>query len=826
MSLAHFIRMALRNIKNGGQRIVVAVLCILFGVMSLVGMSTVAERMSTSILTDPRLRLGGDLELSPTAEPFVTPEHLAEFKDLRESGEITAFMPLAKSRSVTLRTPASGELHFIDQAMGIDPELYPLVGEFTLRQRADVRAPDLLNQTGDVLITRDIAGDLALSVGDTVFVGNLDTGINLETTVRGIIEQTPDGYGGRIYYSLDTARALSGNEPYLDTVVLTAPDPHAVEAHFTENGWWAFPLEAYAESSRDTQELLGLTLKGAGILGLLVAGIGIANTMQVLLARRTRDIAIFKTLGYSQRDMLALFMLEAMLLGVTGSVLGAATGALISRWLVTVLGRTTTFLLDWSMQPATLIMGVLVGIVTTLIFAVVAIVRTSSVRPSALLRNEPVLPGAANRLKTVALWVVLAIPFIGVTTLIMQSPLQGIGVVLFAAVGLLVLGGVFALLIKLVPRLIPTGRFPLLGIALGSLRRRGLSLVFAMIALFVGTVTLTMAAIMTQDAQRELGERTVEVDGYDLTILAPASAEAGVRAAVADYAQADVNYELTARAVKAPGADDGIMDPTLIGHSTLNRMRVTEGPAWEDEAHGVYVYGPLAIDISLGDDVEVELRDGRQVALPVVGRYDVDFDTPGFGSDYGLLMHPETLLGIAPPERITVNADVPDAQLDAITMELGRALPQAIVINRFAYMNRFAPNYRNLFTFGVAMAGLALLAGVLLVANAVSLAMISRRYEIGVLKAVGYTRSHILRVLAVEYSITGAIAAVAGVIAAVLALIITAALNDTAANILTVDWSTASVMPLVVITLTLLTVLLASWRTTQIPPLVVLADRE
>lgn len=826
MSLAHFIRMALRNIKNGGQRIVVAVLCILFGVMSLVGMSTVAERMSTSILTDPRLRLGGDLELSPTAEPFVTPEHLAEFENLRQSGEITAVMPLATNRSVTLRTPDSGELHFIGQARGIDPELYPLVGEFTIRQPAGVLSTDLLNETGDILLARDIAEELALTAGDTVFVGNLDSGINLEAAVRGIVEQTPDGYGGRIYYNLDTAQALAGNEPYLDTIVLTAPDPDAVEAHFTENGWSAFPLEAYAETLRDTQDLFDLTLKGSGILGLLVAGIGIANTMQVLLARRTRDIAIFKTLGYSQRDMLALFMLEATLLGVTGSVLGAATGALISRWLVTVLGRTTTFLLDWSVQPETLIMGVLVGIVTTLIFAVVAIVRTGSVRPSALLRNEPVLPGAANRLKTLALWVVLSLPFIGVTTLIMQSPLQGIGIVLFAAAGLIVLGGIFALLIKLIPRLIPTGRFPLLGIALGSLRRRGLSLVFAMIALFVGTVTLTMAAIVTQDAQRELGERTVELDGDDLTILAPASAEADVRAAVGDYAQADVSYELTARAVNAPGVEEGVIVPTLIGQSTLHRMRVSEGPAWEDEANGVYVYGPLPLDLALGDQVEVQLRDGRQVELPVVGRYDINFDTPAFGSDNGLLMHPETLLGIAPPERILVNADVPDAQLEAITTELGRALPQAIVINRYAYMNRFAQNYRNLFTFGVAMAGLALLAGVLLVANAVSLAMISRRYEIGVLKAVGYTRSHILRMLAVEYSITGAIAAVAGVIAAVLALITTAALNDTAASILTVDWSTASVMPLVVIALTLLTVLLASWKTTQIPPLVVLADRQ
>ena len=59
MRPAHFLGMALRAIRQGGQRIAVAILCIIFGVMSLVSMSIVAERLRTSILVDPRLRLGG-----------------------------------------------------------------------------------------------------------------------------------------------------------------------------------------------------------------------------------------------------------------------------------------------------------------------------------------------------------------------------------------------------------------------------------------------------------------------------------------------------------------------------------------------------------------------------------------------------------------------------------------------------------------------------------------------------------------------------------------------------------------------------------------------
>jgi hypothetical protein len=58
------------------------------------------------------------------------------------------------------------------------------------------------------------------------------------------------------------------------------------------------------------------------------------------------------------------------------------------------------------------------------------------------------------------------------------------------------------------------------------------------------------------------------------------------------------------------------------------------------------------------------------------------------------------------------------------------------VVNLVAHAARFALAYRNLFNLAVSMAGLALLAGVLLMANSVSLAVLDRRYDIGVLKAI------------------------------------------------------------------------------------------
>lgn len=817
MRLTHFLGMALRAIRQGGQRTVVAILCIVFGVMSLVSMQIVAERLRSSILIDPRLRLGGDMQLMPGAENYVTPQHLAAFEAQQQSGEITGYMPLSIDYLLTIRTPDSGELHYVDQAMGIDPALYPLVGELTIQQPAGAAADDLLRDAGDILITRDIAANLGLQVGDTVAAAYLATGDTFDATVRGIVGQTPDGYGGRVFYDLHLAERPAG------AIIFTALNPEEVTAAYVAEGWSAFPIEGYAETLQDTDEMFNLTLNGAGILGLLVAGIGIANTMQVLLARRKRDIAVLKTLGYGQRDLMVLFLIEAGVLGVSGSILGVVAGLLVSRWLVGLLARTTTYLLDWTVEPATLLVGVLVGVVTTLVFATVAIVRSSAVRPSALLRNEPVASDNYSRLKSAGLWFLLALPFTAMTSLIMESATQGAGIVLFAVAGLISLGSVFALLVRFIPRLFQSARFPLTSMALNSLRRRGLSLVFAMIALFVGTLTLTLAAVLTGSAQRELGERTVEVQGVDVTIMAQASREAELRAATGEY-NSSVDYGVTVREVSVEGVDAGVIAPKLSGQTTLTNMKVVDGPPWEEGAGGVYLYD--AADVAPGSEATIVMSDGSSATLPVIGSYDLDFDAPFLGAEFGPLMHVETLLRISQPQQVTFHLDVPDGDRDQIVAALGQALPHTIVLDRYAYMNRFAQNYRNVFIFGIAMAGLAILAGVLLVANAVSLALMDRRYEIGVLKAIGYRRAQLLRMLAVEYSVSGLIAAVAGVVAAVLALVVMGALNDTAGRILTMDWTTAALMPLVTIALTLATVLLAAWNPTRLAPVVILADRE
>ena len=75
----------------------------------------------------------------------------------------------------------------------------------------------------------------------------------------------------------------------------------------------------------------------AGLLALLIGGVGIINTMQVLLSRRKTEIAMLKTVGYRRYDLYLLFGLEAGLLGLIGGAIGALAAVGLSAIVLRVV---------------------------------------------------------------------------------------------------------------------------------------------------------------------------------------------------------------------------------------------------------------------------------------------------------------------------------------------------------------------------------------------------------------------------------------------------------------------------------------------------------
>lgn len=824
--LIYSLRTALRHMRRGGQRVIVAILCIAFGVMSVVSMTLLSDAIESMMVVTPQELIGADVSMNREVENSIFPDALAGLQALRQQGQIEQMTLIAFTSSLVYRTPDSGELHFPNTGMGVDPSNYPLLGTFTIGEPASMGAGTLLQEPGDVLITSDLAAEDHLQVGDPLLLSDLSVGAVVEGRIRGIVTDTPNHQGSKVYYAMDTARLLAASDRPENTAVATSPDPQGLIDIVKAQGWEAYSAVILAETDEQVQQMFELSLKGAGILGMLVGGIGIANTMQVLMRRRRREVAVFKSIGYRQGELQLIFAIEALLMGVLGSLVGAGLGVAISYGLVSLFSRITTLLISWTFTPLPLLTGILVGVVTTLSFSMFAIIAASQVSPLALLRSEALQASRIPRLQSAGMILLCGLPFVAITSLIMGSLLKGIGVLLVALAGLTGMGVFLGGLIWLVTRLLPLRAWPLVHMAQNSLRRRGLGLVFAMIALFVGVVSLSMGLVVTTSAQRAMDERLIDFEGDNLTIIAPATQEAALQQALAGdprITHAATGYQTNVRAVRDPDNPQNTFLPVLVGRDEPGDY-ATSGAEWGSQPGGVYLSN--IYDMPASGEIEITLVDGAVRQLPVVGSYSVEFQSARLTPTLGILMPSALSREIAAPDTVQTSLSVPASQVKQASADLGAALSGATVINLPAYAARFTQSYRNLFIFAVAMASLALLAGILLVANSVSLAMLDRRYEIGVLKAVGYARRQVLFTLVVEYSLVALIATGAGLLVVQICLAVIGMINELAGSLLVMSPIAAGAILLSGVGLTLLTVLVVTWQPAQVSPVVVLNDRD
>ncbi len=136
----------------------------------------------------------------------------------------------------------------------------------------------------------------------------------------------------------------------------------------------------------------------AGI-SLVVGAFLIVNTFSILVAQRSRELALLRALGASQRQVTGSVLLEALVLGVVGSTLGLGLGVLLAEGLRALFGR---FGLDLSGQglvlaPRTAVAAYAVGVVVTLLAALVPALRTARIAPVQALRDDVALPESSLR---------------------------------------------------------------------------------------------------------------------------------------------------------------------------------------------------------------------------------------------------------------------------------------------------------------------------------------------------------------------------------------------------------------------------------------------
>src|SRR5947209_1206292 len=879
MKLALYWSYSTRSLVRGGQRTILAIFCVAVGVMAIVALQLVGLSVHQALIGNIVEANGGDVRLNADITPL-RQRDLVVLAKLKQGGKITDYATSYDAGgSITL--PSGDEESFSFIAVSKN---FPLIGQANFIAPSHNLTIQSVVDGNNVAMSALVFQHLHAHIGSTYHVKTLD-GRLVPITVAAEFQEGGAFLGPQVIISQATliaVRNAAGTSlpAQYGTAYLTVPAAN-INSVKTEIGQ-ALPsvrvitakdLLARRQSQVNQIELF---LRIVGLLALFIGGIGIINTMQVLLHRRQIEIAMLKTTGYRQVDLYTLFGLESVLLGIIGGFIGTAAGVGAS-FLVRAVVENAFFLhLPVLLDPLTIASGLLVGVFTSLIFGLLPIVQASQVRPLAVLREISEGTRTTSRLMTVVLLVLLSLLFVALASTILGDLIiavvavyGGSGVIFFLALG-------FGLLVLAISKL-PVYERPRPRILLWILLALGILVLSSM--LFVGLALLGMFAnnFATSHGYSVIGTYMLVVMGslaiilvggslvYLLATIAnsvimftPRSWKIAVMLAYRNLGRQRIRTTTTLTAlfvgvfaiglilvlgqgikdtingtlstlftrnvfvIVSPGQKQKVVDqlpylngidgsktqinpvvpqiyPLLVAGKDINAIlksiRGTDKIRKEDVLNGMsnlqgfnlnagksnvptivlkngrnlsasdsgtnHVVMSSRLEnapvlLRIGDSIVVQSVDGNVTkVLKIVGFYDANSQTgnQNFASILADTAVTEQVGGSLTLEVFSLKVD-PD-QLPSFRQHLTRTVPTAFifsVIDIDALINQVL---NNLIIMLTTVASLAMIAGLIIIANAVALAMLERRREIGILKSVGHTSGSILATVLIENGLVG-----------------------------------------------------------------------
>lgn len=559
-----YIQYALRNLLRNRRWSLFAMFAVGAGVATIVALRTLGLSVSESLTDNIRLSNKGDITL-------IRPTGMGGFS-FGMTNEANIFT--ASQREMIREWAGQNQAHMTEYSMYnlqiapldnpsamfsfmtglfINPANYPPVGEIRTIDPPDVLISDLLTQDDVVIISDNMAQTQNVAVGDWLTVAGSDQTLQVvgivDTRVEAGMRSILAALFGFAYIHVDHSPTLGFSTDF-NQISLTFPAGTTLEQidrlgdslySVTDR----FPgrtriltVTRILEQNGLIADAISTFVVVMGLGALLIGGVGIINTMLVMIRRRTEEIAALKTFGLKGRQVATLFMMEALLLGVGGSVLGGLAGVLLSR-LTHVYGeRFVMQSLTWKIYPEALLFGVTLGVVVTGVFGVIPVLTAIRVRPATILRpNEVIIPTLGIFQSVLAgLFVVVALGLIAgqiIGPLPSQIPfwrnapiplhmIVGMGIVILTLTILALLTGVLWLMIWLV------GKFPAFGwvdlsLALRNLTTRRLRTATTMLAISTGVFAISSITLYGAGIQQVLSFALADSFGGDILIVSPSS---------------------------------------------------------------------------------------------------------------------------------------------------------------------------------------------------------------------------------------------------------------------------------------------------------------
>ncbi|WP_371632757.1 ABC transporter permease [Streptomyces sp. NBC_01259] len=755
---------------------------------------SVAFVCGTLVFTDTMNTTFDKLFAATSADVTVSPK-TAKIDDTPENGKpeslpasVVAQVEKADGVQKAEGAVSSSAVTVVDshnKNMGSDTGAPTLAGNWT---RNDLRSMEITSGHAprgptEVMVDADTADKHHLKIGDelrTIAV----TG-DVRAKISGIATFKVTNPGAAIVY-LDTATAqqkLLGSPGVFTQVSVTA-EPGVSDTQLKKNvataldGSAAYKLQTQKEAADANKDSMGSFLDVMKYAMLGFAGIAflvgiflIVNTFSMLVAQRTREIGLMRAIGSSRKQVNRSVLLEAVLLGIVGSLLGVAAGVGLAVGLMKAMGAVGMELStqDLTIAWTTPVTGLALGIIVTVFAAYIPARRAGKVSPMAALRDSGTPADAKSGWIRAGVGLVLTgagAAALWATTQADKSSdgsaFLGLGVVLtligFIVIGPLLAGVVVRGLSVVVLRFFgPVGRLAERN-ALRNPRRTGATGAALMIGLALvaclSVVGSSMVASATDELDKSVGADFI-VQAPDGRLIVPQAAKALATAPGIEHV---TNYKVLGAKLTNPDgstADEDVTaaDPTYPQDLRRETVAGDLPAAYGKNAMSVGDDYATAHGIKVGDTITVAFKAGTPAKLKVAAITSDDTSV-----DQGAMyLNTSTAEKYVPAEKMPANVIMFAKAQDGKEKEAYAALksslaeyPQYKVQNQADFKQDLKDQIGQLLNIVYGLLALAIIVAVLGVVNTLALSVVERTREIGLMRAIGLSRRQLRRMIRLE----------------------------------------------------------------------------
>ncbi|NOT73802.1 MAG: FtsX-like permease family protein [Cyclobacteriaceae bacterium] len=443
--------MAWRDARNNFSRLFLLVASLITGIAAVVSIGSLNYSLQDSLDQNAKELLGADLVISSNRKfekeilTTLDTAHLTTAGDA-EMASMVMFMNTRQSRLVKL-TALHGDFPFYGKLETQPSNAYELMktGSYAMLDESLARQYEISSDDSVKIGTRifKVAGVVTRIPGGGALTSTLAPSVYIQTEAldsTGLVQ-----FGSRVSYRLFVK--TSSNKETEETIEAIRP--------IVKKSGYSFETverrkEGLGRSFRSVYQFFSLL----AFIALILGCIGVASSVHIYAQEKRSEVALLRCIGSSGWQAFNIYFIQVVTLGIIGSVIGSALGAAIQKIIPIVFKNFIPVELAFAISWEAVAEGLILGVVVSVLFAILPLSSIRFVPPLAVLRSPSSPLKVFSKLRAVAIALIVLFPVIAASY---QTNSIKTGVVFSAAIalalGLLTLVAIG--LLKLVRRFFP-----------------------------------------------------------------------------------------------------------------------------------------------------------------------------------------------------------------------------------------------------------------------------------------------------------------------------------------------------------------------------------